>query len=244
MSFLRDYLTFVGAVSAIALVAMLLQFCRDPASLNDAKKKYVPNAPPPPKEDTVAKIRSLYKLDLDHSMERTKTVKLKSLWLYPVRGVKGIKCDHLVVTPHGIKNDRLWVILDKKKLKPVANHNSHLITFLRQIIKPDRPDEVKLVLQDSVCFPQLSKRSHVLPIHKEYPPESFVEGGKNYRGFREDDEVNEWLSAILDVDCILVRAQPDRLMTLDLKLRCDIGGRPEDRRANFNTDGAIHLVNN
>ena len=52
----------------------------------------------------------------------------------------------------------------------------------------------------------------------------------------------EWLSKILETEVVLIRAQKDRLMTLDLE-KFDTA-RPEDRRMNFITEGAIHLVNN
>lgn len=83
-------------------------------------------------------------MDIEECEE--KRVPIKSMWLYPVRGVKGIKVDHLEVSPTGIKNDRIWCMLDKKTKKPVANHNSYLITYLRQVMKPETPNELKLVL--------------------------------------------------------------------------------------------------
>ena len=129
MSFLEDYFKFVGVITLVAFINFGFFYFRDPTGQQGKKSKYKPNASAPEKEDQVVKIRSLYQMGIPEYHE--KPVKLKSLWLYPVRGVKGIKRDFLEITPYGIINDRLWVILDKKKLKPVANHNSHLITFLR-----------------------------------------------------------------------------------------------------------------
>jgi uncharacterized protein YcbX len=40
-----------------------------------------------------------------------KEVKIHSMWLYPMRGVKGIKVEHCEITPYGLKNDRIWVII-------------------------------------------------------------------------------------------------------------------------------------
>jgi uncharacterized protein YcbX len=48
-----------------------------------------------------------------------------------MRGVKGIKVDHCELTESGLKHDRNWVIIGKKKMKPIANHNSEIITYLR-----------------------------------------------------------------------------------------------------------------
>lgn len=64
----------------------------------------------------------------------------------------------------------------------------------------------------------------------------------NYRGYKESDEVCEWLSKIFQLDVMLIRAEPDRLMKLDLDRFA--GANPNDRRAGFLTDGAIHLCNN
>ena len=80
----------------------------------------------------VQKIKSIYDLDVSYYAE--KEIPIKNMWIYPIIGVKGIRMDHLLVTPEGIVNDRIWVILDKKDLTSVAAHNSVLITFLRCVI--------------------------------------------------------------------------------------------------------------
>ena len=70
----------------------------------------------------------------------------------------------------------------------------------------------------------------------------YIECAKNYRGYKESEEVSEWFSTILGVDCFLMRAAHNRLSYID-KDRFE-GSRPNDRRAGFLTDGAIHLINN
>jgi len=42
-----------------------------------------------------------------------------------------------------------------------------------------------------------------------------VECAKGYRGYKEGDEVNKWLSEIFDEEVFLIRAEPGRLMNLD-----------------------------
>jgi hypothetical protein len=49
------------------------------------------NAMPPKKEDIVKKIRANYKLDVCQFREHK--IPIKSLWLYPIRGIKGMKRD-------------------------------------------------------------------------------------------------------------------------------------------------------
>ena len=90
----------------------------------------------------VEKIEKLYKMDIKYAQE--KSVPIKSIWLYPVRGIKGFKVTWCEITPYGLKNDRTWVILSKATMKPIACENSHVITFLRQVYDDAKPNEVKL----------------------------------------------------------------------------------------------------
>jgi len=135
----------------------------------------------------VEKIEKLYKMDIKHYQE--KIVPIKSIWLYPVRGIKGFKVQWCEITPHGLKNDRTWVILSKATMKPIANHNSHVITFLRQVYNEAKPNEVKLCFQDKRCFPDIEKRNHMLYFDEDRTKAEFIEGKKNYRGYKECDEV-------------------------------------------------------
>lgn len=84
----------------------------------------------------------------------------------------------------------------------------------------------------------------MLKIDRDYTGAELVLGGgkRNYRGFKESDEVSEWLSQILCREVILVRAEPDRVMRLDPEI-CPAAA-DDDRRGAFLTDGVIHLINN
>ena len=56
----------------------------------------------------------------------------------------GISLKECEVTTYGLKYDRYWCIIDEKKMKPVANHNSHIVTFLRQqVINTEGKDYAK-----------------------------------------------------------------------------------------------------
>jgi uncharacterized protein YcbX len=72
-------------------------------------------------------------------------VPIKWMYIYPIRAIKGIKVQEIEVTPFGIKRDRNWCIIGLKKMKPIANHNNHITTFLRQIIPKDDPNQLKLI---------------------------------------------------------------------------------------------------
>ena len=50
---------------------------------------------------------------------------------------------------------------------------------------------------------------------KDYSKSEFINANKNYRGYKEDDEVNEWLTQVFEEPCILIRAESDRIMDLD-----------------------------
>jgi len=69
----------------------------------------------------------------------------------------------------------------------------------------------------------------------------FIEAKKNYRGYKESDEVCKWLSDIFDEEVILIKAEKDRVMTLRPERLPET--REEDRRHNFVTDAALHLIN-
>ena len=174
--------------------------------------------------------------------EQEKKVKIDQLWLYPVRGVKGIEVDSCELTPYGIKYDRNWVIVDLVKMKSVANHNSHLITFLRQEILEDKDGmRLRLFLQDKECFPNVKEREKYIYFNQKEDQQKLVEAAKNVRGYKESDDVCVWLSEILGLEVIILRAQEDRLMTLDKERLPQ--ALDSDRRSAFVTDGAIHLVN-
>ena len=56
--------------------------------------------------------KSMYRLDVSES----KKVQIKALFLYPVRGIKGIEVPFLRMTESGAEYDRLFVIVDKNTL--------------------------------------------------------------------------------------------------------------------------------
>ena len=69
----------------------------------------------------------------------------------------------------------------------------------------------------------------------------FIEGKKNWRGYKEGDEVNKWLSDIFEEECILIKAEKERIMPLDPERLPNI--QEEDRMGGFYKDAAIHLIN-
>lgn len=50
---------------------------------------------------------------------------------------------------------------------------------------------------------------------QDHSKSEYVICNKNIRGYKESDEVCEWLSEIFDEPVILLRSEKDRLMELD-----------------------------
>ena len=126
MGFWNDYFIFIGVITFVTFIRVLVYMKTTP--LNEFGEKKVEHAKVPD-EDIVDKIKNNYDLNIKPKQERE--VKIKAIFLYPVRGIRGMKVDNCEITPYGLKNDRNWVIIGCKKMKPLANHNSHLITYLR-----------------------------------------------------------------------------------------------------------------
>ena len=85
-------------------------------------------------------------LILDVPNHQEKEVKIKTIYLYPIRGVKGCEIDECEITPYGLKKDRNWVIIGRKLMWPLTCANSHIVTYLRQEINPNKPNELRLYL--------------------------------------------------------------------------------------------------
>ena len=101
----------------------------------------------PEKQNCVAQIRKLYNMEIKQSEEIE--VPIKKIFLYPVRGARGIEMDWVQITPFGLKNDRTWMVIRESKMAPISNHNSHIPTFLRmEYDQVNKPNELVLKLMD------------------------------------------------------------------------------------------------
>jgi hypothetical protein len=63
------------------------------------------------KIDKLSEVKSRYNLDVP--LEDEKSIPIEGLFHYPCRGIKGIKVDKLKVTEYGIKDDRVFVVINK-----------------------------------------------------------------------------------------------------------------------------------
>ena len=169
-----------------------------------------------------------------------------------MRGIHGLTVNQCEITPYGLKYDRLWVIIGKAKMKPLACANSSIVTYLQcSIATADgadyakvggEPKTLRMFLQDDKCFPEVKKREHLLQFDRDYLGEGaeIIKANKKYRGFKESDEVCDWLSEIFGEDVLLIRAEPDRVMMPSEYLDRQLS---DDRRGAFITDAAIHVCN-
>jgi uncharacterized protein YcbX len=57
-------------------------------------------------------VRSRYR---EVHQEEEKPIKIEKLWLFPLRGIKGIEVPEIKVSKWGIKYDREWTIYEKGK---------------------------------------------------------------------------------------------------------------------------------
>ena len=87
-------------------------------------------------------------------------IPIKAIYQYPVRGIRGTQVSAIKMSDSGPMNDRLWVIIGCKKMKPLACNNSEVQTYLRQEFVGTRDGtmatQVRVFLQD-----------YDLPIHLE-----------------------------------------------------------------------------
>lgn len=92
----------------------------------------------------VANIAKSY--DLDLKPEDEKEIPIKSIYIYPIRGVKGIKVDEIEVSPFGVKGDRNWVIIGCKRMGYFANNTNDITSFLRQSRNEDDHNIIEISL--------------------------------------------------------------------------------------------------
>lgn len=86
------------------------------------------------------RIESEYGLELKPEDEQN--IKIKAIYLYPIRGVKGMSVSSVQITPHGLAGDRNWVIVNAKTKKSIDNENSDRITFIRLEMKDKYFNEI------------------------------------------------------------------------------------------------------
>jgi len=88
MGFIQDYMTYVCVVTFIAVIRFVFFHFTTTKKLDSfggPKVEYEK----PKDQNIVEKVEKLYKMDIKYVQERS--VPIKSIWMYPVRGIKGFK---------------------------------------------------------------------------------------------------------------------------------------------------------
>ena len=117
----------------------------------------------------------------------------------------GTLVESIQISNTGPLNDRLWVVIDKKTLKPQAAHNSEALTWVRQEFVDTKhgykATKVRLFLQDHdlprhLQPDQFPQRELILDINKDYSKSEILEAAKKYRGYIESQEACKWFGHI------------------------------------------------
>jgi len=93
--------------------------------------------------------------DLNIKPEDEKEITIKSIHIYPVRGVPGLEVQESEVIPGGLKWDRIWAIVNADKSCAYDNRNSEIISYLKLAWVEGELNKIKLYLQDDKCFPEV-----------------------------------------------------------------------------------------
>tara|TARA_B100000809_G_C15084018_1_gene510731 strand:+ start:733 stop:1551 length:819 start_codon:yes stop_codon:yes gene_type:complete len=120
-------------------------------------------------------------------------IKIKELYVYPIKSLKGISIKQAEISETGIKYDRYWMLVDqhgdfitqreipKLALFQVSIHNEHLTV---------RFESKEINIPKALVTEELK----ACEIWEE-----------KLNGYKESDEINNWFSSILDKKVFLVR---------------------------------------
>ena len=100
---------------------------------------------------------------------------------------------------------------------------------------------VRLYLQDDKCYPDLKKREAILDYGTLGDEIDIVTAKNGQKGYKEAEEVSEWLSSILDEPVILVRALVDEVAVVDAQRFPFV--KDGDKKRGFLKDAAVHVIN-
>ncbi|TVS13811.1 MAG: MOSC domain-containing protein [Wenzhouxiangella sp.] len=126
-------------------------------------------------------------------------MRVSELWIYPVKSCRGIAVGQAEVTAGGLLGDRQWMIVDEQG------------KFLTQRAHPrmtqigvDLNDE-QLILSD--CGGVLDPIA--LPKDESGKPNPVQVWKSRILALDQGDEIADWLTALLETPCRLVRQSPD-----------------------------------
>ena len=134
-------------------------------------------------------------------------MKIEELYLYPCRGIPGIKVDSLHLGEYGIMHDRIFAIINTENLFPMSGTNFPEISTLRQRIEGDT-----LIL--SSLFPErLTTAGLATELRLNmvtFNTDERVECMKRHTGFKCAAHMNLWVTTAVKKDAFLIRSSDDR----------------------------------
>lgn len=100
---------------------------------------------------------------------------------------------------------------------------------------------VRLFLQDTKCCPNVNRREAILDYGTLGDEIDIITAKNGQRGYKEADDISEWLSEILEEEVVLIRAVEDEGGEVDGERFPFV--KEGDRKRAFLKDAAVHVVN-
>ena len=184
--------------------------------------------------------------DMSIKQEDEVDVAIKEIWIYPIRGARGIKVDQVELTRGGIKGDRSWVVYDfETNAQSSSTHTERFSDFELEFLPGDK-SKLKFSLRNDTLYPHLTKRYHILDYNKDYKGAKYNEHwywDKKVNGYQESEELDRWLSQIFGKPVTMVRSL-DQEYKINPVFHVSTSQRLEtDRVTGFKTIAALHLIN-
>eukprot|EP00933_Yihiella_yeosuensis_P013660 TRINITY_DN12553_c0_g1_i1.p1 TRINITY_DN12553_c0_g1~~TRINITY_DN12553_c0_g1_i1.p1 ORF type:complete len:366 (+),score=52.80 TRINITY_DN12553_c0_g1_i1:121-1218(+) len=149
-------------------------------------------------------LRRLLKTDFLRALRRSSQVRIAGLYVYPVKSCCGHLVEQVEVTPWGLKNDRLYMIVDGKSNRFFTQREEPRMALL----DPDLPtaDGIILKILDSAAKATVVQNLFVPLVKDSETVRKVIVWDDIVPAVDQGDEVARWLSTFLGrADLRLVR---------------------------------------
>jgi hypothetical protein len=125
---------------------------------------------------------------------------IKSLYIYPIKGLKRISVEKSYVEAEGLQYDRRWLIIDKTEHKFLSQRSHPTMALFQVKINDDG-------------FIQINYNNDSIKFHtSEYLDKPFYNAsvwGDSVKSVEISKSVSDWLSHHLGTECMLVKKATD-----------------------------------
>lgn len=149
--------------------------------------------------------------------------KVTGLFIYPVKGFRGISLSSAKCTPEGLEHDRLWMVVDDSGNFLTQREYEIMTQFHTALL----PEGIKITFQNSSITIPYSYNGGV--------SEKFLVWNDECYGFYAEDHINEWLTGCLGVNAKLVSMDKSK------KRKADSRYAKNDESVSF-ADGFPYLI--